>query len=833
MTIEQAILSAISKKAVLFLGAGFSADTINLDDEQMKDSRSLCKFLCDDINIRHDDLALVTDMYINDNINGGAHKLVKKLQNKYTFKKFSDPKMTPQIPITKLPWMRVYTTNYDNVFERSSEQVNKKRTPITLSESVRDYYNHDIVLHINGYIDTLTTSKLKNEFKLTSTSYLVEDFVKSDWFTTFKNDIDLAEAIIFVGVSFKYDVQIQKIIYNAENFREKILFIDRVLSEEELKDPTINYWKKQFGEVYNIGLLDFSKMIEQSLEKNTVKDIAYHFSNFELVNKLPVIYERNVPSKKLWDLLSYGTFDNSLIYNNEYIFKRDVINEILNNLSQSQCHCICILSDMANGKTCLLQKLSSLLCSKGTVFRFSNPKGNFRNDIREICKNPGQNYILIDNYNHHTDLLKVIGQENFNANLKIILSCRSFVHDTLAYKLKDLLAIDPQNIYEYNIDTLAQKDIQNFLPILKRSALLSHLRNRSAKQIERLLSKDCNSQLRDILLEVVKSEAVSSKILNAFDAIKDKNTIKLIIAIFICTITQSELSLNDLQNILEIGSLSISQRSDENVNLFININGNNIAARSSILACFVIQKRSLNLAIIDTLYLLNENASLCANQIKIKQLRRNLISFSNINMLVPNRSDQCKFQILEYYNNLTEVSEYKNNPFFWVQYAIASMDANEYERAAMVLDIAEQIPNEQYISEDFDNYQAETQRGRLLLESACYAKICDTPYDTIKEAHILLMGVLMREKGQAHLVFRQFEKYAEFFNIFKTQFDSDQKNKLIGFCDDIISKLNNYLKNERRMREAKIVTSKRIEKFVQLKKDIFLSSVTEYGFVQV
>lgn len=118
--------------------------------------------------------------------------------------------------IYQLPWMRYYTTNYDDVPVLSTSGV-KSITPVTISEETEKYLDKtDICVYINGYIGTLNERTLNTEFKLTTKSYLAEqNLFNSQWGAVLKDDLELAEVIIIAGLSLEYDLELKKIIYNS------------------------------------------------------------------------------------------------------------------------------------------------------------------------------------------------------------------------------------------------------------------------------------------------------------------------------------------------------------------------------------------------------------------------------------------------------------------------------------------------------------------------------------------------------------------------------------------------------------------------------------------
>lgn len=98
-------------------------------------------------------------------------------------------------------WARIYTTNYDDIIETAYKQnrTGEYLTPVTLSDHPNSYQDKSkISIHLNGYINNLTTDTLNSEFRLINRSYLTEDFINSKWIEIFKGDIKACDAIFLL-----------------------------------------------------------------------------------------------------------------------------------------------------------------------------------------------------------------------------------------------------------------------------------------------------------------------------------------------------------------------------------------------------------------------------------------------------------------------------------------------------------------------------------------------------------------------------------------------------------------------------------------------------------
>ena len=117
-------------EAILFTGAGFSRGAVNLLNAQLKTSTQLADHFATKANLppgtQLDDAA---EQYYDD---FGADALIREIQDEYSVKSVAPYHRY----IASLPWKRIYTTNYDNVFEFASSQEGINTNSVTLSNDI-------------------------------------------------------------------------------------------------------------------------------------------------------------------------------------------------------------------------------------------------------------------------------------------------------------------------------------------------------------------------------------------------------------------------------------------------------------------------------------------------------------------------------------------------------------------------------------------------------------------------------------------------------------------------------------------------------------------------
>ena len=206
------------------------------------------------------------------------------------------------------------------------------------------------VIHINGFINNLNNVKLETSFKLTTPSYLTEQFRNSVWAEVFRRDIQAANAIFFVGYSM-YDIDIQEILFAEKELKDKIFFIDREdLTEDEIEDLDIS----DFGKVLPIGIdkfaNDFDRVDSLAISHNSELII----SSFEKIEIDPNNISK-IKDTDIFSLLINGELKDDLLINevtsneNNYVISREQENIAFGDLKDNKN--LILYGDLSNGKT--------------------------------------------------------------------------------------------------------------------------------------------------------------------------------------------------------------------------------------------------------------------------------------------------------------------------------------------------------------------------------------------------------------------------------------------------------------------------------------------------
>lgn len=480
MDVKDAIRHILNGDAMLFVGAGFSKAAISAyNGKRMLTACELSKELCNEMGIpEKEDLSKVSNYFLGDKKDKEysirAQKLIKKLQDCFICKDVTDS----QKIVAQKDWIRIYTTNYDDVLEVAGGGSSQyDRTPMTMKDAVNDIVAAKSIIHLNGFIRNLDKEHLENDFKLTTRSYLVQNFKESEISGLFYEDLKEARAIVFIGTSLDYDFELQQILY-SDAYKDKIIFIDRKVEEKEI-DVIEKQAKETLGSVFYIGLEEFAKEIDIFAKTYIKNSLPLKFRSFEKIDRR----NHSIKEGKLintWNLFTCGRLDRDILFNHldddSYVIRRSVVSDICENIDKSKRSVNIIHSNLGNGKSCLMEYLMCFLSRKYHVFNFLEQYNDIGKELKAIQKLEGPKIIFVEEYNLYLKMIPNI-RYYWDESWHLVLSCRTYINDHSIYKLCVALNIKEDSISEYDI---------NYFTDLERPKIATSIKNVNLAEIKDL-----------------------------------------------------------------------------------------------------------------------------------------------------------------------------------------------------------------------------------------------------------------------------------------------------------------------------------------------------------
>jgi hypothetical protein len=779
MSLEEAIQTIFSGEALLFCGSGFSLGATNIKDEKFKKAGELSKSLMKDCGF-DDEISLdqAAEEYIEAK---GETGLIEFLLSEFRVKAISDD----QKIIGDQKWQRIYTTNYDDIIEKAYGTRMLQSVTLANDPSVYDD-KAKLCVHLNGFIENLNYKTLLNEFKLTNTSYLTEDFVKSKWVRQFRSDLTLCKAIIFIGFSMDYDLDISRIINHTNpDIYNKVFFI----THEQSTSLQVRRLER-FGQVFPINLSGFTKKLIE--EKKLFKPTPLKF--IPLLSFKKTEQHRNPPAtinnSDVDDLLVKGIIRESFVNYSinqpedyKYIIRRDKLSEVIDNIATND---FIIHSDLGNGKTLFIESLKYLLDKKGyPVFKYINYSARTLQEIDEICKKHQDAIFIVDNFRQNKDIVEQIVQYRTQKQ-RIILTERTNIYES-TQSIEEML-LDPLSI---SLNRLSDSEIKEIIGLINKYGFWQDKIGFDTYKKEEYIKDTLKSSLKYVLLDIIKSTEIIGRYKTLIHSLKEqKGYYDAVLYLLISNFFNFN---NDVDGFL----YSIDSKLLNNPNFIknpvikelIDFKANEFNLKSSILSEVLLKQISQP----DTIISLITDVFLRLDQQILNQtVKSQLISLmlcSNLQKLVGNENIDA---IIRFYQNIERANYCKDNLDYWLQFSIAKIVLSDFDAADRYIENAKTLAKKIGYKK---TYRLDHHKARIQIEQICTNK--DTPtkaMEVLDQVQMVLAFPPSRELAK-HYPFKVAQKYKVFYSIYFSELKPDDQKTFLDYCMALLDRIEWYERN--------------------------------------
>lgn len=776
MELDEAIRHAIDGNCVLFLGSGFSYKAENLVKDSPLNGRDFADHLFSlcGVNAKDGNLALASQVYIQ---KFGAAKLAELCRETFSIRR-SAPHHEQ---IIKLPWQRIYTTNYDDLVEKSASENGKLIVPLTLEDAPEKYLSASrVCLHINGFINKLSVADLSGGFKLTAGSYLNDALTGSNWGAVLRQDLRLARSVIFVGYSM-YDLDIQR-IFHAEDIKEKTFFVTSPKPSD-----TDAIMLPIFGKVCPLGVEDFAAEIVHQSENHK---IAKSVEGYMALEKISAPRLRKQPTNAdIERLFLYGVVEHELIdtlnvspepSSRRYLVDRVSSLKVEESLRQGLD--VVFTSDLGNGKTVVLEQVAYDLASKGwDVYRFTSDSKTARAEANRLLASSDNTVLIIDNYIPFLDFIDFVSVRRTGKKFRFILSSRSHVNEVYRDRLEN--ALRTGRFAEHDLNKLAPSEVTQLVGLIDSYGLWAEFSAASDVDKLNLVRSACEGQVHQVLLKLYSSPQISNRIVEQFSRLP-AHLRRVAIAVFILKgsgLSSDRRILNEL--LKDAPLISISNTDRESVRFLWSDASGHLKLKSSVLGEYYLTNLAEAQEVVDILLEMFLQAhSMRGFSREYEYFLRSIMSFSALQKLLPKvglRSATIKF-----YESIQNLDFTKRNPHYWLQYAIARLSFEDD-----LDEIAPYFQSSYALAKtiNYDTFQIDNHYARFLLAKAARENSYDVAYSLYLEAKALLMKQMLRE--QKHYPYRVAASVFDFVKIHSASITVSNKKEILGFVSEVLNRI--------------------------------------------
>lgn len=740
---------------LLFVGSGFSFGAKNIDNHDIPSSSDLTNHFLDLAGVKADraDYDLET----------AAEKAFGKDSEKEAFLYLSKALRckTPsdsQKTIASFPWRRVYTTNYDDVFETCCRENGKPFNSLGI-DSKYDDSNNAIrqIVHIHGSINNLDQSHFKQDFYLTDSQGLNIRFIKTHWNRHLLDDIVFSDAVFFVGFS-NSDFHLRKLIDSVTHTRSKVFFVTRQMS------APARIKIEKHGSACEIGVDGFAQALKGLKQVGVRQEIrkpdCLVSKKYENVNNASPDFSR----ADVRDELLFGSLETrffSSLGDRAGAIYIDRISARFSSYLIKPARCVMVHADVGNGKSVVAHYLAASLQGKFKNIYVFNGRSYDAEIVRRYLKESAPSVIIVENSSLSIPFVK-LALDSSSDNI-VICTDRTKRLEIKFHELRDVVG----NIQKFDVNNLSSIETNSLVDFLDANILwgdFSHLVARDEKIS--FVSKSCGGEIRGVLFALFNGGAVKGRveqIFNDLDSLEgDYRDLIILLCVLNFAYTRNNLSgyVYSYEDFLDLRINFDDFRdniSSRNISEFLHSDRGYFRFKSSVFAKFYINSRVDIEYVFDLVYSVLRNIerthrhddfnlySDFSKALMQFNLYRELYSRNSVKdgRLAMGRSEF--FDVVHrFYERCRHLKIAQNNPLFIIQMSMAELDREQFDECEYLIRAAEALCHKGYDPYQIDTHKAEVAIKRSLKEGISVGGQRES------EAFLLLKGVVDRRRERYH-----------------------------------------------------------------------------------
>ncbi len=180
---------------------------------------------------------------------------------------------------------------------------------------------------------------------------------------------------------------------------------------------------------------------------------------------------------------------------------------------------------------------------------------------------------------------------------------------------------------------------------------------------------------------------------------------------------------------------------------------------------------------------------------------RSLVQFSQLEMILPNRSiNERREACFRFYERVKNLGYCARNPQFWLQYGIAALVFEDFERADRYFDSAYALAPRHG---SYDTHKIDNHYARLLLEKACRAASKEIALQLFRKARKIIFEQIQTDR--LYYPYRVATKLGDFYDTFAGILSSSEVGEILNAANYITKRIGGLppsLQQQRYVREC-------------------------------
>lgn len=664
--------------SILFVGAGFSSSATNVGGSSPPAVSLLEAEIKKLADLPDDDPSSLQDVasYAVSN-NKDLYNLLNDL---YCIKELHPD----QSEILNQPWLRIYTTNYDDIVEKHWLTTGKhlKSQSFSLEDSTPNQLRPGAIIHLHGYIHRCNKSDILKQLVLSHYSYAQQRALGSPWWEIFSRDVRVAQNIFFVGYELN-DFEPASYLTKNPASTKKTHFILR-----PAKSPVAENRLKEYGSRYSIAVAGFAKECRSVIIKEKPEH-ANALSAFRYVDLLKDNKIAIQPSPiEIQSLFTFGKFQFPRLLatfpKDKYTISRS--QHLTSSLKKlDQCKFLILHSKVGNGKTVFRHGLSVILSQAGhSCFEVRENVDLPAVEI-EFLRRQEKAVVIFPNYDTAYTNIHLFSDMRPDARFIVEMST-----STLQVRQSEVFDRFDKPIERVDLNRLSAHDCQALHQLLDEAGI-------APPDFERKF-KD-GVEFRDIILSVFENPVIIDRIDRIVLPLIGNSEAKLVL---LCSSILKSLGLNTdpefIRSISRVDSYEVLLKSGEAAYEFLDFAHDRVEPHSALFSEFLIKRYLKPHELAGAVFRMAAEAARRMNEEPGFQSERartaraalgSLLRFSFLNDMLKLHPDRSK-HIRDIYENGRQHTYIQGEPLFWLQYSILMQDIGRWDIAERHLETAYQ-----------------------------------------------------------------------------------------------------------------------------------------------
>ncbi|RAK68492.1 SIR2 family protein [Phenylobacterium kunshanense] len=735
MDLKDALIAARRGRALAFLGSGFSFDAMAANGQKIPTTPDLAARLC--LELGEEGLAfdVAAEVYRKRHA-ADPHALATFLAKQFSVEKAEEP----HLGFARIPWRRIYSTNYDNLVEVASDAVGIQR--LSLSTAFPPHQNDGSkpwIVHLHGLPSELVTGGRQAQIVIDKSSYIRLEVMQTAWPTQLQADLARADAVFIIGFSFE-DLHLARLFRESSALRRKSFVIIKPGASQGLKEAASEY-----GTVMDVGTSGIVTLLNDADPGDITESsdpIIVSFDEFALPAST-----REPRSEDVYKLVIGGEFDSEVYLHSiidktsPYAFKRNYAMREIAQHNTVGPRKFLVSSRIGNGKSVFLRELAVHFAHDGYRVLMGGHAAATIGDEIDALRRDGKPLVFIyEGAREFEAAIKAVSP-TLQARDVLLVAARpaSFAGD-----YQNLRNVIGEGFRRIDLDTLPEADIAEAEHLLDFYGIWGKAAGRTTDSRRRFIRHECGAESRSLFLHLFRDSMISSRIREPVNRLlaEGGQMPTLLAALLAARFADCELGFHDICDLMDVEPRDVhSTFSRTGVSDLFQDAEIDFKARSPVLSEHLLAEVLPGSLVLESIAAMVERlVSFRDADSRFEESIPRILRFAGVTRLF--RGGERRHFLEALYERVLKLGYIRDDPQFWLQLAMARAEGAHWLEADKALQTAYEKAKAR---PGYRTYMLDNQMARFLLVSGVAGYQKDLDQAAIRACE--LMGARLAERG--------------------------------------------------------------------------------------